>query len=179
MEKPLKTLEPNLLGRDYVIGDLHGGYDIFQHLLKNINFDTTKDRMISVGDLIDRGPKNLECLELLREPWFHAVLGNHEQMMLEKMEQPSGGSVWIMNGGEWGIEAVNDKRRKDGIPSDFSVALFDLIPIVSELPYLITVKMKAGNKFHILHAELPDLPVLITDEILEDPLNVYKIATTE
>ena len=39
--------------------------------------------------------------------------------------------------------------------------------------------MKDGKRFHILHAEIPDMPVPITDEILEDPLNVHKIATTQ
>ena len=36
-----------------------------------------------MGDLIDRGPDSLQCLKLLDAPWFFAVRGNHEQMMIE------------------------------------------------------------------------------------------------
>ena len=179
MKDPLKVLEPNLLGRDFAIGDLHGCYDLFQNLLKNINFDPAIDRMISVGDLIDRGPDHLKCLELLREPWFHAALGNHEQMMLDTLHWPGAGSMWFNNGGEWGMEAVNDRRSSSRIPSDHSVALFDLLPLVKELPYLITVNVKSGKKFHVIHAELPVTPVPLSDEILSDSDNVLKIATIQ
>lgn len=178
MKDPLKILEPNLLGRDFVIGDLHGCYDVLQNLLKNINFDPTTDRMISVGDLVDRGPDHIKCLELIREPWFHSVLGNHEQMMISKLQWPrSSDSMWVNNGGQWAIEAINDKKAQDRIPSDHSVALFDLIPLVEELPYLITVKVKSGKKFHIIHAEFPTVPVPLSDEILSSPDDLRKIAT--
>ena len=40
MNNPIKTFQPNLVGRDFVIGDLHGAYAVFENLLKNINFDT-------------------------------------------------------------------------------------------------------------------------------------------
>jgi len=65
--------------------------------LAGVQFDDEKDRVFSVGDLIDRGPNSAECLELLTEPWFHAVKGNHEDMMLGA--QPD--HVWMMNGGNW------------------------------------------------------------------------------
>ena len=179
MNNPLKTLEPNLQGRDFVIGDLHGCFDAFQNLLKNISFDNTRDRMISVGDLVDRGPNSLECLELLREPWFHSVLGNHEQMMLETLHRPGYSSDWFMNGGNWGRSALNCKANPHLIPSDLDVALLDLQPLAAELPYLITVNMKNGKKFHILHAELPTLPVDLDDDILSNPDDVRKIATVQ
>lgn len=51
--------------------------------LSYVGFDTAKDRLFSVGDLIDRGPKSLQCLKLLDAPWFFAVRGNHEQMMID------------------------------------------------------------------------------------------------
>ncbi|EHV10027.1 phosphatase 1 [Escherichia coli DEC4E] len=51
--------------------------------LETIGFDTKKDLLISVGDLVDRGTENVECLELITFPWFRAVRGNHEQMMID------------------------------------------------------------------------------------------------
>ncbi|NOT83789.1 MAG: hypothetical protein HOP02_03200 [Methylococcaceae bacterium] len=75
------TLPINNQGTDYVVGDLHGCYQLLQDLLDKVNFDPACDRLISVGDLIDRGPDSLACLQLLAEPWFYAVRGNHEAML--------------------------------------------------------------------------------------------------
>lgn len=73
----------NDLGRDFVVGDIHGHIDLFAEKLSYEGFDETKDRVFSVGDLIDRGPDSLACLKLLDLPWFYAVRGNHEQMMID------------------------------------------------------------------------------------------------
>lgn len=182
MKNPLKTLEPNLVGRDFVVSDMHGCYAIFENLLKGINFDPTKDRIISVGDLVDRGAESLKCLSLISEPWFHSVLSNHEQMMLDKFNNGPLAYFWYRNGGFWGAEAYNDfVKMKDPslstIPLDSSVKLFELLPLVDDLPFLITVTTKAGKKFHILHAELPSHAGKITDKELSVPDTVYKLAT--
>ncbi len=79
----VKKLQKNNKGRDIVVGDIHGMYNHLQQALKLLGFDPEQgDRLISVGDLIDRGNKNLECLSLLDEEWFHMVIGNHEQFAL-------------------------------------------------------------------------------------------------
>ena len=66
-----------------MLGDLHGHYPALLHLLNTVQFDPTVDRLFSVGELIDRGPDSLACLQLLQQPWFYAVLGNHEAICLE------------------------------------------------------------------------------------------------
>ena len=77
-------LEANLIGNDYVIGDLHGCYDELMALLKFVNFNKEYDRIFCVGDLVHRGPKSIDCLNLLKEKnkngenWFFSTLGNHE-----------------------------------------------------------------------------------------------------
>jgi serine/threonine protein phosphatase 1 len=155
----IKSFKPNLVGRDFVIGDLHGSLSAFENLLLNLNFDKTKDRMFSVGDLVDRGPESLKCLGLLQEDWFHAVLSNHEQMMLQAFTGGPLGYFWTMNGGHWGLEALNDAAAMDGkatrIPLDESIELFDYLPLVENLPFLITVELLDGRSIHIIHAELP------------------------
>ena len=64
----------------YVIGDIQGCFEPFQCLLKKIDFNPDKDRLWSVGDLVNRGPGNIETLR-----WVYAhrdnvtmVLGNHD-----------------------------------------------------------------------------------------------------
>ena len=64
----------------YVVGDIQGCFKPFQQLLERVNFNPDKDVIWSVGDLINRGPNNLDTLR-----WFYdrrdnvvTVLGNHE-----------------------------------------------------------------------------------------------------
>jgi Calcineurin-like phosphoesterase len=186
MKNTLKTFETNTVGRDFVIGDLHGSYSAFLNLLKHIQFDKSVDRMFSVGDLIDRGPDSVSCLSLLTEPWFHAVLANHEKMMIEKFNGGYIGSYWFNNGGQWGMEAYNDYKSvyddqcSNRIPSDASMKIIELLRFAEEMPFLITVNTKSGKKFHILHAELaPRHDLKVTDKLLEDKDEVYKLATVQ
>jgi len=68
----------------YVVGDIQGCFAPFQSLLDKVRFNPDKDRLWSVGDLVNRGPHNLETLR-----WFYAhrdnvtmVLGNHDLHLL-------------------------------------------------------------------------------------------------
>lgn len=64
----------------YVVGDIQGCYEPLCRLLEVIKFDSARDTLVSVGDLINRGPNNLGVLRLLRSlgSQFRAVLGNHD-----------------------------------------------------------------------------------------------------
>ncbi|WP_204314339.1 metallophosphoesterase, partial [Klebsiella aerogenes] len=66
----------------WLMGDLHGCFALLMGRLRQLRFDPWADLLISVGDLIDRGPQSADCLGLLRCRWFRAVRGNHEQMAL-------------------------------------------------------------------------------------------------
>ena len=73
----VKHLDVNTKGRDFILSDLHGCHDEFMLLLDTVEFDRTKDRIISVGDLIDRGKNSWSCIELIFEnDWFHCVMVN-------------------------------------------------------------------------------------------------------
>ena len=49
--------------RTIVIGDIHGCFDELTDLLDLVKF-TSKDRVVAVGDLIVKGQKNAEVLDL-------------------------------------------------------------------------------------------------------------------
>ncbi|VAW46895.1 Bis(5'-nucleosyl)-tetraphosphatase, symmetrical [hydrothermal vent metagenome] len=70
----------------YVIGDLQGCYDELQTLLKHINYQPEQDFLWFVGDLVNRGPKSLECLrfvkQLEQQGQAKTVLGNHDFHLL-------------------------------------------------------------------------------------------------
>ena len=74
---------PEALGRDFVVGDIHGAFDILMKALEAVGFNPKTDRLFSVGDLVDRGNYSQLALEFLSEPWVFAVRGNHEQMLLD------------------------------------------------------------------------------------------------
>ena len=70
--------------RTIVIGDIHGCDDELEDMLTEIRFETG-DRLISVGDLITKGPKSREVLErFISEPRFSAVMGNHDLALRRK-----------------------------------------------------------------------------------------------
>jgi len=67
-----------MASRTIVVGDIHGCYDELMELLDEVNLER-KDRLVSVGDLISKGPKSREVLELfMTDARFSTVIGNHD-----------------------------------------------------------------------------------------------------
>ena len=74
-------------GRDWVVGDVHGCFQTLRQALLDIEFEHGRDRLFSVGDLINRGPNSVEALEWLEEGRFEAVvMGNHEAEMVRLLQ---------------------------------------------------------------------------------------------
>lgn len=70
------------LGRTFVVGDLHGCYDELLALLGAAGFGAD-DRVVCVGDLVTKGEKSREVLELfISDARFTSVLGNHDRALL-------------------------------------------------------------------------------------------------
>jgi bis(5'-nucleosyl)-tetraphosphatase (symmetrical) len=69
---------------DYVVGDIQGCFDELHFLLESIQFDPLCDRLISAGDLVNRGPKSLETMRFCKKlgKAFKMVLGNHDLHLL-------------------------------------------------------------------------------------------------
>lgn len=128
----------------WVVGDLHGCYTNLMAQLGKVDFDPAQDLLISVGDLIDRGTENVECLDLITQPWFRAVRGNHEQMMLDELSSSGNVNHWLANGGGWFFNLDYDKER-------LAIALSHL---VAGLPLIIEV-MTEGERVVVCHADYP------------------------
>lgn len=64
----------------YVVGDIQGCLKSLTCLMEKVKFDTAKDHLWSVGDIVNRGPQSLETLRFLKALGrsFQMVLGNHD-----------------------------------------------------------------------------------------------------
>lgn len=103
--------------RRIFIGDIHGHYDALIQLLDAIA-PNNEDDVYFVGDLIDRGPKSAQVVELVKNSDYRCILGNHEQMLLNILEQPdlpyTFRQAWLYGGGQ----ATLDSYGENGIPDD-------------------------------------------------------------
>ncbi len=91
--------------RVWVIGDVHGFSVTLRQLVKQLN-PSENDRIVLLGDLIDRGPDSFDVVRFAREdPRIFCVKGNHEAMMianftLDKIDDPDqDAAAWFHNGG--------------------------------------------------------------------------------
>ena len=103
----------------FVIGDIHGCNDLLKQVHKKI-LDKSKNTssnklLIYLGDYIDRGPKIKKTIQTLLDFQpnnFQQVflLGNHEQMMLDFINNVSDSLyLWILNGGNETLKSYGIK----------------------------------------------------------------------
>ncbi|MEL7040204.1 MAG: glycosyltransferase [Pseudomonadota bacterium] len=94
----------------YAIGDIHGRLDLLEALLERIDADAadlplgTKTTIVFLGDYIDRGLQSRQIVDLFlgdrlakHETVF--LMGNHEEALLNFIQDPSFGEKWAMYGG--------------------------------------------------------------------------------
>ena len=66
--------------RHYVIGDIHGEYQMLMELVEQLPNDA---KLIFVGDLVNRGAQSREVIDFVKKRAFKVVKGNHEGYLLE------------------------------------------------------------------------------------------------
>ncbi len=104
------SLSPNQRGRDFFVGDLHGYRSELERQLRAQDFDAAADRVIAVGDLVDRGPDSFASLALVQQPWFFSALGNHELMWIEALAGDDMGLLNVaVNGGDQLLAAMAER----------------------------------------------------------------------
>lgn len=131
--------------RTFIISDIHGNNELFRKALKEIGLKKS-DKLILLGDLIDRGPDSkgvLDTVILLLQSGFNleCIIGNHEQMLLDAKYSPNSFNQWIVNGGDKTLSSFLT-RSVEKIPRKY----FDLI---SSFKYFINTE-----GFIFVHAAL-------------------------
>jgi serine/threonine protein phosphatase 1 len=107
--------------RTFAIGDVHGCYDQLRELIESKIRANAGDKIVFLGDYIDRGKKSKEVIDYiigLNEKGFNIILlsGNHESMLLDSLETGDM-TLWGWNGGyetlrSFGIDLINDLNKK-------------------------------------------------------------------
>jgi bis(5'-nucleosyl)-tetraphosphatase (symmetrical) len=67
------------MGRDIVIGDVHGCLDELDELIRLVGYPEAGDRLTFVGDLVDRGPDSIGVIRRVQEMDANCVMGNHDE----------------------------------------------------------------------------------------------------
>lgn len=138
----VKRVAKNELGRDFIVGDIHGHFSKLAMELDSIGFSADKgDRLFSVGDLVDRGPESLAALDFLKQPFVHAVAGNHEDMAIRWPNGNMGADIYAANGGAWMIALDRETQC-------------EVAATLSALPVAIELETENGL-IGIVHAECP------------------------
>lgn len=145
MSQAVLRLPENTKGRDFVVGDIHGSFDLLSTALARVNFDPEVDRLFCVGDLVDRGEYSHLAAEFLKLPSVYCTRGNHEDMFLEVYEKEYPEAViramTMRNGMSWWHDVPQELRA-------------ELIAAFRELPLVIEIQSSRGT-VGFLHADVP------------------------
>ncbi|WP_186307843.1 metallophosphoesterase [Paraburkholderia sp. BCC1884] len=140
---PVRRYKKNTSGRDFVVGDLHGCFEQLRRELDARHYDPARDRLFSVGDLVDRGSESSSVLEMVRRYDIQSVRGNHEDVIVRWHLHGGKDASVRCNGGEWALELADDETRLD-----------DIVAYMAALPYAIEIETDDGL-VGIVHANVP------------------------
>lgn len=180
---PLRiTLPENTAGRDFIVSDIHGYFDALTDALAARAFNHTYDRVIAVGDLIDRGPHSNRACEFLAQPWFFSVRGNHEQTMLGWLnllltDAPTSAvrdaaARHAAFGGDWSMPLLARALRGERADAANWQRALNALPLAIVIP-------RRRERIGVVHATVPggDWALFDDDRLLAEPLAPAEQAT--
>ena len=116
-------------GRILAFGDIHGCYQAFVTLLKNLNL-SNDDTLVFLGDVVDRGPASMqvidEILHLKESNQVIYIMGNHEEMMRDAISGQGLFNQWLRVGGQATIDSYGGEI--ESIPSSHLRFLTSALP---------------------------------------------------
>ena len=160
--------------RIYAIGDIHGRYDLLSELLETIEADARgsgaeRNILVFLGDYIDRGRQSKEVIELLvggLPGGFEAVFlkGNHEETLLQFLEDPQVGRAWRNFGGletmaSYGVQqiaATDNIERLEAMRDEFERRMPD-----AHVDFLkgLDLRFEAGDYIFVHAGVRPGIPL--------------------
>lgn len=131
--------------RTIFIGDIHGHLQELTELLTLCEWNEETDRLIILGDLVDRGPNSIETVRWARENSVEVIRGNHDQKYLDIQAKEAWHKV------NPGNELPNVLRSVDKMKIYRQMSQEDLtwisrMPHMIEIPNLNMIAVHAGFK---------------------------------
>lgn len=133
------------MGRLFAIGDIHGCHGALTALLEKIKPDREIDRVIFLGDYINRGEHSNRVIDSLIEykkmhPRTVFLKGNHEVMFINYLDDRNK-LLFLQSGGRetlysYGIIPPSVEQARRNIPASHKQFLHDLLPYWEEQDYI-------------------------------------------
>lgn len=104
--------------RYFAIGDIHGCFSSLKELIENKIQLQKSDKLVLLGDYIDRGPDSKKVLDYIIDLQNNdydivTLCGNHELMLLDAYNNEVTMSKWIQNGGSETLKSFEINSLKD------------------------------------------------------------------
>ncbi|MDX1666539.1 MAG: metallophosphoesterase family protein [Saprospiraceae bacterium] len=98
----------------YAISDIHGCAKTFEYLLDALSVQKG-DELFLLGDYIDRGPDSKGVIDLIFQLKkeglnVHCLMGNHEKLLLDGLQDKTNLPIWFLNGGEATLQSFGISR---------------------------------------------------------------------
>jgi len=171
---PAKAAPSRIARLTYGVGDIHGRADLFEKMIERIRADSAsigeKPLIVLLGDYVDRGPASRQVLDrilrLRQETWCDvaALMGNHEEALLQFLREPGYGVSWVEYGGgatlgSYGV-AVPSMRTDPEAWEAVRDAFVEVLPkahieLLSGLP----VSLQADDYLFVHAGVNPDVPL--------------------
>jgi serine/threonine protein phosphatase 1 len=136
-----KLLDVSHVRKAFVVGDIHGEFRKLDAALIEVGFQPEDDVLISVGDIVDRGPFSEEFEKYIDKPWFWRVLGDHELQPREYLLGYETAASVSDNGGDWFLSKPKEEIER-------------IASLLEEAPLAMEVITPAGRRVGITHADL-------------------------
>ncbi len=106
--------------RTLVIGDIHGCSQALRTLLNAVQ-PGPEDVLITLGDYVDRGPDSKGVIDLLldleKRTQLKPIIGNHEILFLDVLNQRMSPEGWLRVGGEETVRSYGQQSESLSLAS--------------------------------------------------------------
>jgi serine/threonine protein phosphatase 1 len=180
-QKRNRDAAPSTGGRlVYAVGDVHGRLDLLGPLLHDIAKDAVaaetagsmaeRPLLVFLGDYVDRGPESKGVVDLILQmqtwPKFEvrALKGNHEEALLQFVDDPSFGQTWAEHGGaatlaSYGVQPPATRTDSDAW-AKAREAFTEALPAVHKAFYENLELMVTAGDYAFVHAGVrPGVPL--------------------
>jgi serine/threonine protein phosphatase 1 len=142
-------------GKIFIVGDVHGCLEMLKRLMDSIGWSPETDRLIFLGDFIDRGTQSRGVIDYVIEvsklsERVECLMGNHERILLDFLDGKDT-NTFFLNGGMATLNSYRTEQQRYGgflIPDEHQ-RFFRSLKLLIEL-----------DDYYVVHAGFrPGVPI--------------------